>query len=443
MELVIKITQFVLSFSLLVIIHELGHFLFARMFGIRVEKFYLFFNPWFSLCKFKIGKTEYGIGWIPFGGYVKIAGMIDESMDTEQMAQPPQPDEFRSKPAWQRLLVMVGGVLMNVVLALCIYIGMSFTWGDRYIANEDVPYGYVFNDLGHRIGFQDGDRVLSVEGKEIENSAMVFLTMVLDQATEVEVLRNGEYVTVTIPEQYRAEMLNSADFMEIRSPFVVGDLLEDSPAAQAGLQKGDSLTAFNGEPMGFFDQYQQALATHSGQRVTVTVARDSAGVQILRTLPMEVSSEGKIGVMVASPFRYIPIRTQSYTFWQAIPNGLHRTGTEIANYWKQIKMLFSPSTEAYKSLGGVLAIGSIYPTSWNWEAFWSITAMLSLVLAVMNILPIPALDGGHVLFLLYEVISRRKPSDKFMEHAQMVGILILLALLIFANGNDIYRFFIK
>ncbi len=443
MEIVIKITQFILSFSLLVIIHEFGHFLFARLFGIRVEKFYLFFNPWFSLFKFQWKGTEYGIGWIPFGGYVKIAGMIDESMDTEQMKQPAQPDEFRSKPAWQRLLVMVGGVLMNVVLALCIYIGMSFTWGDRYIANEDMKFGYAYNELAHEIGFRDGDRIMSVEGKYVEDFAQVYPEIVINQAQNVEILRDGEPATITIPETYMPQMLNSPDFLSPRMPFVVAEPSRDGAAAQAGMVAGDSLVAFNGEPMAWFDQYQKALAAHAGQAVTLTVARDSAGVKVLRELTVEVDSEGKIGVALKPLLEYIPLQTRNYTFWESIPNGIQRTGTEISNYWKQIKLIFSPETEAYKSLGGVIAIGSIFPEYWSWEVFWKITAFLSLVLAVMNILPIPALDGGHVMFLLYEVVTRRKPSDKFLEHAQMVGIVILLALLIFANGNDIYRFFIK
>ena len=445
MDIAIKILQFVLSFSLLVLIHEFGHFIFARMFGIRVEKFYLFFNPWFSLFKFKPknSHTEYGIGWVPFGGYVKIAGMIDESMDTEQMKQPVQPWEFRAKPAWQRLLVMVGGVLMNVVLAFAIYIGMSYTWGDAYFASSDIKYGYVYNDLAHEIGFQDGDRVLNVEGEMIEDAFQIFPAIVINQARHVDVQRGDSVVRITIGEEYLPRLLNSPDFMMPRMPFVVAHAEKGMPAAEAGLLPGDTLVAFNGEPMRYFDQYQKALADASGQTVDITVVRGNEGVSETLSLPVKVSDAGKIGAALVPLQNLIPVQTREYTFWEAIPAGFHRTGAELSNYWKQVKMIFSPKTEAYKSLGGVIAIGNIFPGYWSWEVFWKITAFLSIVLAVMNILPIPVLDGGHVMFLLYEVVTRRKPSDKFMTQAQTVGMIILFALLLFANGNDIYRFFIK
>ena len=443
MEITIKILQFILSFSLLVLIHEFGHFLFARLFGTRVEKFYLFFDPWFSLFKFKRGGTEYGIGWIPFGGYVKIAGMVDESMDTEQLKQPVQPWEFRAKPAWQRLLIMLGGVLMNVVLALCIYIGMSYAWGDRYLANQDVTYGYTFNELAHEIGFRDGDRILAVDGEAVEDASQIFPTIVIDQARTVTVERDGERLDIAIGPEYMPQLLESKDFMTVRIPFIVADTLKGGAAAAAGFMPGDTLVAFNGEPMRYFDQYQAALAEYAGQTVDIVVSRRAEGGAVNDTLPVSLTSDGKLGVALVSAFDLIPLQTRSYTFWQAIPAGLHRTGTELSNYWKQIKLIFTPETEAYKSLGGIIAIGNIFPSFWSWEAFWQITAFLSIVLAVMNILPIPALDGGHVMFLLFEVITGRKPSDKFMERAQLVGLAILFALLIFANGNDIYRFFIK
>lgn len=374
MDILIKILQFILSFSLLVIIHEFGHFLFARLFKTRVEKFYLFFNPWFSLFKFKKGGTEYGIGWIPFGGYVKIAGMIDESMDTDQMKQPVQPYEFRAKPAWQRLLIMVGGVLMNILLAVFIYIEMSYTWGKTYLDNKDVKYGYVYNDLAREMGFRNGDKIVDIDGEAVEDAGAIWQTIVIDQAKTVTVDRDGQRVRIDIPEEAIAQLLKSPDFATVRIPFVVGETVAGDPAAQAGL---------------------------------------------------------------------LTLSTHRYNFWQAIPAGIQRTGSEISNYAKQIKLMFTLKTEAYKSLGGVIAIGNIFPNYWSWEQFWRITAFLSVVLAVMNILPIPALDGGHVLFLLVEVITGRRPSDKFLERAQLVGIIILFALLIYANGNDIYRFFIK
>ena len=407
MDILIKLLQFILSLSLLVIVHEFGHFLFARIFKTRVEKFYLFFNPWFSLFKFRKGETEYGIGWIPFGGYVKISGMIDESMDTDQMKQPVQPYEFRAKPAWQRLLIMVGGVVMNIVLALLIYIGMSWAWGKTYLDNRNVKYGYAYGELAKRIGFRDGDRIVDINGKPLDDAA------------------------------------NCADFAEPRIPFVVGRAVEGGEAAKAGFMAGDTLVSLNGEPMRYFDQYRRAFGQFKGDTVHVSVMRDSAGITKLLTLPVRVSDDGLIGVELTPPDRLLSLSTRNYTFWQAIPAGVRRTGEEIGSYAKQIKLMFTPETEAYKSLGGLIAIGSIFPDHWSWIQFWHITAFLSIVLAIMNILPIPALDGGHVLFLLVEVVTGRRPSDKFLERAQMAGLMILLALLIFANGNDIYRFFIK
>lgn len=444
MDILIKVLQFVLSFSLLVIIHELGHFMFARMFGIRVEKFYLFFNPWFSLFKFKKGDTEYGIGWIPFGGYVKIAGMIDESMDTEQMKQPAKSDEFRSKPAWQRLLVMVGGVLMNIVFALCIYIGMSYAYGDKFISNNDVTHGYSYNALAEEIGFVDGDKILTVGGEQVDDYTSIFKKILIDQAYSVEVLRGGEKVTINIDEAFIPRLLDSKEpFLEPRSLFVVESVVEDGAAQKAGILSGDTIAGVNGIEMIYVDQIKTALNGAGGTMAQITVKRDSAGVSIPVTLPVSISSDGLIGVSYAPFIASMPVHKRTYTFVESFPAGIKRTGTEIENYWKQLKMIVSPKTEAYKSLGGVIAIGSIFPKFWSWEIFWGITAFLSIVLAVMNILPIPVLDGGHVMFLLYEVVRGRAPSDKFMERAQTVGLIVLFALLIFANGNDIYRFFIR
>ncbi len=443
MDIVIKITQFILSFSLLVLIHEFGHFFFARLCGIRVEKFYLFFNPWFSLFKFNWRGTEFGIGWVPFGGYCKIAGMIDESMDTESMAQPPKPDEFRSKPAWQRLLVMVGGVLMNVVLAVVVYIGISCAWGRSYIPNAELTQGSVFNELAHQIGFRDGDRVVSVDGVQFEEYDDIFKSIVMDVPERVEVLRGGEPVTIAIDDKYRPLLSQTKpdEFMFPRTAFVVGKVIKGEGAAKAGLKEGDRLVAFNGEPMAWFDEYLKAFGANPRTSVTLTVERNVDGAATRMDVPVSVNSEGKIGVAPSQVD--IPVRSHDYTLLQAIPAGVVLTGKKIAEYWKQLGMIFHPKTEAYKSLGGVIAIGSIFPDHWSWFAFWNITAFLSIVLAVMNLIPLPALDGGHVSFLLYEVISGRKPSDKFLEYAQTVGMFIILALLLFANGNDIYRFFIK
>jgi regulator of sigma E protease len=441
MDILIKILQFTASLSLLVIIHELGHFLFAKMFGVRVEKFYVFFNPKFSLVKFHHKGTEYGIGWIPFGGYTKLAGMIDESLDTEQMKQPPQPYEFRSKPAWQRLLIMVGGVLMNVVLAIIIYIGISYTWGDQYVANEDVRYGSVFSETGTMAGFQTGDKILAVNNRPQDNYYDIFPNIVMDNTRNVEILRGDKAMTVDVPESLVPLILNDRYFMSPRLPFVVGKVAEGMGAEKAGIMAGDSLIALNGNHIEFYDQYIDAFAEHKGLTVELTVARDSAGVERELQLPVAISEQGTIGVYAMPAGHFITPRTKTYTFWQSIPEGFKRTGQEISDYWKQIKLLFQPKTEAYKSLGGFITMGSIFPDRWIWEVFWRITAFFSLALAVLNILPIPALDGGHVMFLLYEVITRRKPSDRFMVAAQVVGILLLFSLIIFANGNDIYRLF--
>lgn len=376
MDILIKILQFILSFSLLVIIHEFGHFLFARLFKTRVEKFYLFFNPWFSLFKFKKGGTEYGIGWIPFGGYVKIAGMIDESMDTDQMKQPVQPYEFRAKPAWQRLLIMVGGVLMNILLAVFIYIGMSYTWGKTYLDNKDVKYGYVYNDLAREMGFRNGDKIVDIDGEAVEDAGTIWQTIVIDRRKPSRSTATDSASGSTFRKKRSPSCSNrpisrrygSRSWSERRSP---GD-----PAAQAGLLAGDTLVSFNGESMRYFDQYRQAFETYASDTVTLGVMRDSAGITRLITLPVKVSEKGTIGVYPVSPASLLALSTHRYNFWQAIPAGIQRTGSEISSYAKQIKLMFTPKTEAYKSLGGVIAIGNIFPNYWSWEQFWRITAFL-------------------------------------------------------------------
>ena len=446
MDIVIKILQFIVSLSLLVIIHEFGHFLFARLFKTRVEKFYLFFDPWCSLFKFKKGDTEYGIGWVPFGGYVKISGMIDESMDTEQMKSPPQPYEFRAKPAWQRLLIMVGGVVMNVVFALIIYISMSYKWGETVLENKDIVYGYTFNSLGQEMGFRNGDRIVDIDGKPATEYLDVLKSILISQPEYVTVDRNGQKIRIDITDESINRLLQSADSTSLlmpRIPFVVGSVVSGSGAAQAGLHPGDSLISYNGTPMTFFDQYSSAFHAAPGDTVTLGLVRKTDGMTKITTLPVKVSAEGTIGVYPRTIDSMLTFSTHNYSLLESIPAGFKRTGAEISSYIDQIKLLFNPKTEAYKSLGGVITMGSIFPTEWDWQRFWSITAFLSIILAVMNILPIPALDGGHVLFLLVEVITRRKPSDKFLEYAQIVGMFIIFALMIFATGNDIYRFFIK
>ncbi len=436
MEIVIQILQVILSLSLLVFIHELGHFFFARMFGVRVEKFYIFFGA--AIFKFRIGDTEFGMGWIPFGGYCKISGMIDESLDTEQLKGEPKPWEFRSKPAWQRLLIMTGGVVMNVVLAMIIFVGVSHRWGDSYVANADVRYGYAFNDVGRSAGFEDGDKIVTVGGRTYDNWAEIYPALILDNLPPVEVERAGERITVQIPKEMMDGVLDEW-ILHPRVPFVVAEVGEGTDAAKAGFMAGDSLVAVDGVEMLFFDQYKRALRERRGHTVALAVARGGA----VDTLSVAIPEDGGLEIMHYDYPYFLTISTRDYTFAEAVPVGFKRAGDKIGEVWKNLKLIASPETGAYKSVGGFVAIGNLFGREWNWQAFWNITGLLSVMLAVMNILPIPALDGGHVLFLLWEVVTRRKPSDKFLERAQVVGLLILLALIVLVNANDIYRFFIK
>ena len=435
MDFVIKITQFILSFTLLVLVHEFGHFFFARLFGVRVEQFRIFFGK--AWVKWHWGETEFGIGWLPFGGYAKLSGMVDESMDTKQLASEPKEWEFRSKPAWQRLLMMLGGVLMNAVLAFAIYVGISLRWGDTYISNSEMPYGYVFNDYGHDIGFRDGDKIISIGGEKVEDFAKIITSLAIEEDKTTIVERNGEQVAVEVPTKSVMAFVEQSDFIAPRVPFEVAGVVEGSGAAAAGLQVGDRFVAFEGESVEFFDQYSPLLMAHAGDTVSVSVRRGEDIVDV----EVAVDAEGKIGIGLNSA-QYIPVRSRTYNFWQALPRGAQRVGEEMSDYWKQLKMIVQPKTEMYKALGGPIAIGQIFPNTWNWEHFWKITALLSVIFAVMNVLPIPALDGGHVLFLLIEVITRRKPSDKVLMYAQMVGMALLFALMIYATWNDIARLFV-
>ncbi|MDR0955334.1 MAG: RIP metalloprotease RseP [Rikenellaceae bacterium] len=438
MEILIKILQFVAALSLLVLIHEFGHFLFAKLFKCRVEKFYLFFNPWFSLYKFKIGETEYGIGWLPLGGYCKIAGMIDESMDTETLKQEPKPYEFRSKPAWQRLFILVGGVLMNVVLAIIIYIGMSMHWGDSYYATADInaAYGFEFSEFGEEIGFRDGDKIVSVDGELPENYQDLVMSLLLDGVEAVEVERDGQLVRVPIHSQYIATLLTDGGFITPYLPLVIDSLQAGQGAEQAGIQPGDRILSANGVPISLNNN---RISEFAGQNILLEVARDSAGTQQVIPIEVAVSDGGTIGVILRGDL--IPVSTKTYGFFAAIPQGFKRAQAEISNYFKQIKLIFTPETGAYKQVGGIIAIGNIFPGQWDWFRFWNLTAMISIMLAVVNLLPIPGLDGGHVLFVLYEMIARRKPSDQFMEAATWVGVVLIVLLLIYSNGNDVIKLF--
>lgn len=430
----IKTAQLLLSLSILVIVHEFGHFIFARIFKVRVEKFYLFFDPWFSLFKFKPknSHTEYGIGWLPFGGYVKISGMIDESMDREQMQQPPKPWEFRSKPAWQRLLIMVAGVVFNFILAVFIYSMIVYTWGTSYIPFKNAYAGMEYCQSAKEIGFQDGDIPLSADGVELDFMSSETLQQIVE-AKEVAVLRGNDTVSIAIPKDFMLRLIDKEEqFAMCRIPPVVYEAMNNSGAQRAGLQKGDRIEAIDSIKTPALREMQKLLAGKPNTTVTVNFLRDGE----LRTTQVKTDSVGNLGISVA-PL----IVTEYYGFWESFPKGIELGVNKLTSYVSSMKYVFTK--EGAQSLGGFGTIGSIFPDTWNWKDFWSMTAFLSVILAFMNILPIPALDGGHVLFLLYEVITRRKPNDKFMENAQVAGMLFLLFLLIYANGNDIYRFFFK
>ena len=446
----IRALQLVLSLSLLVIIHEMGHFLFARLFKTRVEKFCLFFDPWFTLFKFKPkrSETEYAVGWLPLGGYVKISGMIDESMDLEQMKQPPQPWEFRSKPAWQRLLIMIGGVLFNFLLALFIYSMILFAWGDTYIPVQKAPLGMDFNETMHQVGFQDGDVLVSADGVPFERMGADLLMGIVD-ARQVTVLRDGKEASVYIPDGLMDKLLaDSTRFADFRIPFVLDSLAAQSPAQLAGLQPGDSITQLDGRNIAYLDfraemeQRRQTLAaapsdslSQALRHIRLTYVRQG----VTDTVSLSVDTAFTMGVYaVGQTDRLLPVVQKDYGFFASFPAGIKLGVETLEGYVGQMKYLFSK--EGAKQLGGFGAIGSIFPATWDWHQFWYMTAFLSIILAFMNILPIPALDGGHVLFLLYEIVARRKPSDKFMERAQMVGMFLLFALLIWANLNDVIRF---
>ena len=438
MEILIQATQLILSLSILVALHELGHFIPAKLFKTKVEKFYLFFDPWFSLFKVKKGETEYGIGWLPLGGYVKIAGMIDESMDKEQMKKPPQPWEFRSKPAWQRLIIMIGGVTVNVILGMAIYAMVLFVWGTQYLPTENLKYGVYTDSSAVQIGLQNGDKILSVDGEKVENFSDIQLKILLEEAQTVEVERNGDQTQIDIPEGTVAKMIKKQQaFMEPAVLPIVEQVVEGSKAEAAGLQKGDRLMAINGEPTPFFQDVVKTLQKHKEKAIELTVERNGSETK----LNAEVTPKGTLGFAVVPVDQQLTFSTKEYGFFESIPAGVVKAYDSFENYIKQIKLIFNPETEAYKSLGGFITIGKAFSPEWDWQRFWSFTAFLSIILAIMNILPIPALDGGHVMFLIFEIISGRKPGEKVMEYAQIAGIIILLALMILANGNDIMRLF--
>ncbi len=441
-QVLIKAAQLILSLSLLVILHEFGHFAFARLFKTRVEKFYLFFDPWFSLFKVKKGETEYGIGWLPLGGYVKISGMIDESMDKEAMSQEPQPWEFRSKKAYQRLLIMVGGVLMNFILAFVIYIAILYAYGTEYLPTASAKYGIMVNETGEEIGLRNGDKILAVDGQYIENFQKILPTVVLDKAHTITVDRNREKVDIEITDDHLVPLIKGQVDISPRYLFdcSVAKVVKDSPAAEAGLQKGDEFVSVDGQTFQFYDEFIYYLRQHKEQAIVLNILRDKKPIDIQAT----VAEDGKLGFQAdfdKETMAYLETKTIKYTFAESIPAGITRGINTVKDYLKQFKLIFSPKTKAYESLGGFISIGNIFPGAWDWYAFWNMTAFLSIILGVMNLLPIPALDGGHVMFLLFEMITGRKPGEKFLEYAQITGMIILLALVLFANANDIIKLF--
>lgn len=439
----VKALQLILSLSILVLVHEFGHFIFARIFKVRVEKFYLFFDPWFSIFKFKPknSDTEYGVGWLPLGGYCKISGMIDESMDKEAMAQPPKPYEFRSKPAGQRLMIMVAGVLFNFLLALFIYSMVLFIWGDTFLPLKNVKAGMDYSETFHNVGFQDGDILLKADDTELERFGEDCFRRVLNAQT-VTVLRGGVETVIPIPEDMAQRVMrDKKGFASYRFPMVVRELGKtesgESPAAVAGLQPGDSIVSINGIVTPSFYEVGEVLAQNKDKDVLVGFYR--AGIP--QTLTLHTDTAGKMGIYSVSPFDMYQTVTRKYGFFESFPAGVMLGVNTLKGYVSDMKYVFTK--EGASSLGGFGTIGSLFPAEWDWHSFWMKTAFLSIILAFMNILPIPALDGGHVMFLLYEVIARRKSSDKFLEYAQVTGMFLLFALLIYANGNDIFRFFFK
>ena|SRR5690554_1248577 len=430
-----KALQLILSLSILVIVHEFGHYIFARMFKIRVEKFYLFFDAGFALFRYKPknSHTEYGVGWLPLGGYVKISGMIDESMDKDQMAQPAEPWEFRSKPAWQRLLVMVAGVVFNLLLAFFIYSMVLFTWNDTYLPLDKVSQGMEFSAAAKSAGFQDGDILLMADNKKLDRFGVRTLLDIADAKT-VTVKRNGEVVKLQMEEGLMKNLLTDQEgFANIRIPTVVYETMEGSAAEQAGLVKGDSIVSINGVIASSFGELRQQLETHSDEVVALDYYRNGS----LYSTDVQLDSEGTLGFFVTPAGLIYDAVTLEYGFFESFPAGIQMGVQTLKDYIAQFKYVFTK--EGASSLGGFGAIGGLFPAQWDWQSFWMMTAFLSVILAFMNILPIPALDGGHVMFLIYEVITRRKPNEKFMEYAQVAGMILLLVLVLYANGMDIIR----
>tara|TARA_B100001250_G_scaffold142800_1_gene122190 strand:- start:441 stop:1778 length:1338 start_codon:yes stop_codon:yes gene_type:complete len=445
MDFIIKASQLLMSLSILVILHELGHFIPAKLFKTRVEKFYLFFDPWFSVVKKKFGETEYGIGWLPLGGYVKISGMIDESMDKEQMKKPAKPWEFRSKPSWQRLIIMLGGVTVNLLLGIFIYSMTLYFYGDKYLSNNNLTDGiWCVSEMANDLGFKNGDKIITANGEKIERFSDVLEKILLSKTITVE--RNGSTRSIELPVDVIDRFLNNETQLVFypRIPAVVSLIEKNSNADVAGLQEKDIIVGINNIDIKYFDQFKLELEKNKNKTVELIIQRNNEKILV----SAKVNNEGKIGFRPAilsldqlEELGYYTLNSHEYTFLASIPAGYNKAIKKLNSYINQFMLILNPSSGAYKGLGGFGSIGSMFPSVWNWEIFWNLTAFLSLILAFMNILPIPALDGGHILFLIYEMIVGRPAPEKVMEYAQTIGVVLLLSLLIFANGNDILRLF--
>ena len=435
-----KTAQFILSFSIIVVLHELGHFIPARLFGARVEKFYLFFNPGFSLWKKKIGDTEYGLGWIPFGGYVKISGMIDESMDKEQMNKAPESYELRSKPAYQRLIVMLGGVIVNVILAIVIFIGIAWFWGDNFLPAKNLSYGIHPTEISKKMGLQDGDIIVGLDQKELKDFFELESKIVLEDAKTIQIKRGDSTLSLAIPTTVAAELSNANNataFVLPLFPVIVDSIGKSAVMVEGSFQKNDTLLSINGESVKYQHEFIEVKKKYSDSLVTVIAKRGMDTVTV-RTL---INNKAQLGLFVKLPMQLFQTVHQEYSFAEAIPTGIQRCFTTLDNYVTGIKQIFTGKVNPNDSLGSLISIGNTFPSQWDWERFWTLTAVFSIVLGFMNVLPIPALDGGHALFILFEMITGRKPSDKFMEYAQIAGMILMFGLMLYALGLDFWRLF--
>jgi regulator of sigma E protease len=441
----VQVGQLLLALSILIILHEFGHYITARWFGCRVEKFFLFFDPWFALVKKKVGDTVYGIGWLPLGGYVKISGMIDESMDKEAMKLPPKEWEFRSKPAWQRLIIMLGGIIMNVLVAFVIYAFVLMIWGEKKIPSSSLKYGIQVTDSTlYKIGLRSGDKILAVDGQPLDDFERTLKRMLVSDE-KLTIDRGGKVMDIPMPEDLLGQLIENKkkgkiSLIEPRIPVIALYIPDTSNAYKAGLRQHDQIVGIDSVRLQFFDELKQQLERKQNKQVALTVIRNQEEL----TFNAAVDSEGKLGFipyghrdyMQMDSLGWLKLNVTKYGFFAAFPAGIKKTGNELSFYIDQFKKILNPKTGGYKGLGGFKAIGSAFSPVWSWESFWTLTAFLSIILAFMNLLPIPALDGGHVMFTLYEMVSGRKPNEKFLEYAQVAGMILLLMLMLYANGND-------